>query len=66
MIRFLLYALLAYFIWKLVRTVNTQRRKDPNQNPNAAPPKPDFSNAKDADFEELPPQPSDDPPPTAR
>lgn len=67
MVRLLLYMLLGYFLWRIYRVFTAQSRRRRNDGSAAGgetPVKPDFSNVKDADFEELPPdsQGKDHPP----
>ncbi len=65
MIRLLLYAVIAYFFWRIVRVFSTPRQYRREDAPHTEAPKsakPDFSNIKDAEFEDLPPAPPKDPP----
>ena len=69
MIRLFLYAVIAYFVWKIVKVFATPRKYRREDSPEKKAPtgaKPDFSNIKDAEFEDLPPaRPPADPPPSA-
>lgn len=59
MIRFIVYLVIAYIVWKLIRVFAAPRRRREDTRDVAVPatPRTDLANIKDAEFEELPPPP---------
>jgi len=55
MIRLLLWCLVAWFIWKLVRglTSGSTEKQGIKSKPSQSPPRPPFDNIEDAEFEDL-------------
>jgi hypothetical protein len=65
MIRMLLYLLLAYIAWKMIKIVSTSRKqthREREEDTSAQTPPIEFPNIEEAKFEDLPPSSSDDGP----